>query len=285
MTLIADAGSTKIEWVLFDNDGRVTLRTTTRGHNAAISHPQSLAHIIQDEAPALWSEAQHVDEIYYYGAGCVGNRCITVAQSLSEIFNAGVCHAESDMLGAARALCGTKRGIACIIGTGSNSCLYDGEKIVDNVSPLGFILGDEGSGAVLGRKLIGMVMKGGFSREISDKFHWRFPEATKDEIIARVYRSPHPNAYLASFVPFLSENIAKTEIADFVVEEFIRFFDFNVRAYADAQTLPVNFTGSVAFHFAPQLRQAAEKRGYHINRIEKAPMESLVAYHSALKAD
>lgn len=279
MILIADAGSTKIEWALLDDNGTQLIRTKTRGHNAAISHPEALAKSLREEAPALYSEAQRVDEIFYYGAGCAGERRAVMADTLTGIFNSGCCHAESDMLGAARALCGHDEGIACILGTGSNSCHYDGVKITANVSPLGFILGDEGSGAVLGRRLIGMVMKGGFSKEIAERFKWRFPEATVQEIVTRVYRSDRPNSYLASFVPFLSENINEKEVEEFVTDEFERFFRFNIQNYNDSTALPIHFTGSVAYHFAPQLRKAAESCGYRIGKIEKAPMESLIAFH------
>ncbi|MDE5664883.1 MAG: ATPase [Duncaniella sp.] len=279
MILIADAGGTKIEWALIDSDGTTLMRTTTRGHNAVHADTQTLVDMLHAEAPALYAEAQGVDEIFYYGAGCAGERKITVARTLSEIFHAGTCHAESDMLGAAQALCGRNEGIACILGTGSNSCHYDGIKITANVSPLGFILGDEGSGAVLGRRLIGMVFKRGFSKEICDKFQWRFPEDSINRIITSVYRGERPNAYLASFVPFLAENIDDNEISDFVTDEFIRFFRFNISAYSQAQSLPIHFTGSVAHHFSAQLRSAADTLGYTIGNILKNPMDSLIAFH------
>ena len=279
MKLIADAGSTKIEWVLLDNVGAIHLRTLTTGFNVATGHTDDLLTAIKAESPELYSCARDIDEIHYYGAGCAGDRCKLMEKILNEIFPSAACQVESDMLGAARALCGRSEGIACILGTGSNSCHYDGEKIIANVSPLGFILGDEGSGAVLGRRLIGMVMKGGFSDTVINRFNDRFPEATRDEIINRVYRCERPGAYLASFVPFLREQIDNEEVAEFVTDEFRRFFRFNVLAYKRAQSLPVSFTGSVAYHFAPQLRSAAHRCGLNIRHIEKAPMDALIAYH------
>lgn len=279
MKLIADAGGTKIEWALLDAVGNVAVRLTTRGYNAAQAEVQTLARILSEDAPRLVEQAQGVDEVYYYGAGCVGERVEGIKNVLTAVFNCGVCRVESDMLGAARALCGRAEGVACILGTGSNSCRYDGEKIVDNVSPLGFILGDEGSGAVLGRRLIGMVMKGGFSDEISERFRRRFPEMTREAIISRVYRGERPAAFLASFVPFLAENIDVDEVEEFVVDEFCRFFRFNVKAYENAAQLPINFIGSIAWHFSDQLRKAAAKSGCSVGRIEKAPMELLIAYH------
>ena len=279
MKLIADAGSTKTEWVLLDNGGAIRLRTLTTGFNAATGHTDDLLTAIKAESPELYLCAQDIDEIHYYGAGCAGDRCKLMETILNEIFPSAACQVESDMLGAARALCGRSEGIACILGTGSNSCHSDGEKIIANVSPLGFILGDEGSGAVLGRRLIGMVMKGGFSDTVINRFNDRFPEATRDEIINRVYRCERPGTYLASFVPFLREQIDNEEVAEFVTDEFRRFFRFNVLAYKRAQSLPVSFTGSVAYHFAPQLRSAAHRCGLNIRHIEKAPMDALIAYH------
>lgn len=293
MILIADAGSTKIEWALLDNDGKTTMRTITRGHNAAQADSDSFEQLLLTDAPDLIETAGGADEIFYYGAGCVGSRAAAMTDILSEIFNCCRSHAESDMLGAARALCRNEAGIACILGTGSNSCLYDGTEIRANIPPMGFILGDEGSGAVLGRRLVGRVMKGGFSDGIIRKFRERFPEATKDEIIARVYRSERPSAYLASFAPFLAENIAEEEIADLVVDEFTRFFEFNVRRYepamrdsqltagsnGDATALPISFTGSIAHHFAPQLHIAASNCSYTISSIQKSPMDALIAFH------
>ena len=293
MILIADAGSTKIEWTLLGNDRKVALRTVTRGHNAAQADVDSFLRLLHTDAPVLIEKAKGADEIFYYGAGCAGERATAMSRILSETFNAPRCHAESDMLGAARALCGREAGIACILGTGSNSCLYDGKEIKANIPPMGFILGDEGSGAVLGRRLLGMVMKGGFSAGIVRKFRERFPEATKEEIIARVYRHERPGAYLASFAPFLAENIGEDEISGFVIEEFIRFFEFNVKSYdtplrdnaeifgnpADTTSVPVSFIGSIAQHFAPQLHKAASLCGYTINRIEKSPMEALIEFH------
>ena len=279
MKLIADAGSTKIEWVLLDDDGGKYLHVITRGFNAAISNTDSLSEIIRNDSPELYSSADAVTDVHYYGAGCAGQRRLLTEDALRGIFTSSICHAESDMLGAARALCGNSEGIACILGTGSNSCHYDGVRITANVSPLGFILGDEGSGAVLGRRLIGMGMKGGFADATARLFHERFPEATQEEIITRVYRSERPGAYLASFVPFLREHVDDEEISEFIIDEFCRFFSFNVRSYTNARLLPIHFTGSVAFHFAPQLHEAASRCGFRIGHIEKAPMQALIAYH------
>lgn len=281
MIIIADAGSTKIDWVLLDDRRQPALHLETSGHNAAVCAPGTLTSLLREEAPQLVAEASRIEEIHYYGAGCAGDRCPKVAAELAEVFPTAICHVESDMLASARALCGHRPGIACILGTGSNSCLYDGERIVASVSPLGFILGDEGSGAVLGRRFLGMLFKGQFPANIRTLFSEAYPDLTAADIIERVYRRERPNAYLASFAPFLSRHIDLPEIDSFITDEFERFFRFNILAYDNATKLPVNFTGSIALHFSPQLRRAAARCGLTVGHIEKSPMTTLIHYHSA----
>lgn len=288
MTIIADAGSTKIEWALLDRkSGAVKLSASTSGFNPAVSRPGLLRDIISREAPALLnrSSGEQPCAVHYYGAGCTGSRATATAEAISEIFRGAECHVESDMLGAARALCGHDAGIACILGTGSNSCLFDGERIVANVPPMGFILGDEGSGAVLGRLFLGRLFKGGFGKETSERFRRRYPATDAAEVIGKVYRSERPNAYLASFAPFLASNLDLAEIDEFVTGEFIRFFRANVAGYAGADHLPVSFVGSIAHHFADQLRKAAETVGITCGNIIKSPMTSLIEYHRANISD
>lgn len=281
MIIIADAGSTKIEWAVLSADRHIELQFSTSGHNAAVCADGVLSGLIRKEATILVTLSEDIREIHYYGAGCAGTHCDRIAAELSTLFPRAVCKVSSDMLAAARALCGHEPGIACILGTGSNSCLYDGERITANVPPLGFILGDEGSGAVLGRRLIGQIFKRQFSDNVISLFREEYPDTDIPGIISRVYRSERPNAYLASFAPFLSRHTDIAEIDSFVTDEFERFFRFNVMAYEGADRLPVNFIGSIALHFEPQLRAAAARYGCRIGHIEKAPMSALIKYHSA----
>ncbi len=281
MTIIADAGSTKISWVLLDKDRNVNLRLDTPGYNPAVDPADTLDVLLSHSGEGLLSHNEDVRHIYYYGAGCSGERCSRVASRLQGIFPGAYCRVESDMLAAARAVCGDKPGIACILGTGSNSCLYDGERIIDNVSPLGFILGDEGSGAVLGRLLLGRIFKRQFSPQLCNLFHREYPGLESCEIIERVYRAERPNAYLATFAPFLSRHIDAEEVENFVIDEFERFFRFNILSYEDATQLPLGFIGSIALHFAPQLRKAAARCGCRISHIAQSPLEELIKYHGA----
>lgn len=282
MTVIADAGSTKIEWALLGKDSRCRVRFCTRGYNAAQCHTDRLMEIIREDAPALLESASGCSAVYFYGAGCIGDRCEDVAGALRQVFSAQTAYVDSDMLAAARALCGSEAGIACILGTGSNSCLYDGERITANTPPMGFILGDEGSGASLGKSLLGKIFKRQLPDEVIKLFAERYPEATKAEVIARVYRGERPGAYLAAFAPFLKENIAIPEIETIVIDEFIRFFRMNILNYEGALQLPVHFIGSVAHYFAPQLHKAASACGCTVGRIDRTPMDSLIRFHGGI---
>ena len=275
MILIADAGSTKIEWALLPK-----LEVTTNGFNAAISSPSLLKDILTKEASELLEEADAVDSIYYYGAGCVGERAQAITEALCEVFNPDLCQVESDLLAAARALCGREAGIACILGTGSNSCLYDGKKITANTPALGFILGDEGSGAVLGKIFIGRLLKGDFPPQVSERFRESRGAYNQAEIIRRVYREERPNAFLASLAPFIAQNLDIKELEEMVTDEFVRFLRLNVLPYK-APALPVNFVGSIALVFASQLKEAAGRLGLTVGKILKSPLEAFIEYHLA----
>lgn len=277
--LIADAGSTKIDWCLVGPDGNESARFETRGINAAISTADKMTTIFLSAKEYL-SDSPEPSKIFYYGAGCATpDICNRVAGCLLEVWQDADCHVATDMLGAARALLGDKKGIACILGTGSNSCLYDGKDIIANIPPLGFILGDEGSGAVLGRRLIGDIYKGiapdNLRRELNDAFG-----IPLSEIIRRVYREPDANRFLASFVPFIKDNISNPHIIMMVSEEFNRFFMRNVALYEDARILPVNFIGSVAYNFQDLLKDSAARNGFNVGIIERMPMAGLIAYHT-----
>ena len=183
------------------------------------------------------------------------------------------------MTGAAKALCGNQPGIACILGTGSNSCLYDGEKIIDAIAPLGYILGDEGSGAVLGRQLISDVFKKQLPVELCLKFREQY-DLNMETVINRVYGSPEANRFLASLTPFLAKYIEEPSIHRLVLNSFKSFFVRNVAHYMAYKTLPVNFVGSIAYHFRDVLQEAAAAIDCNIGKIIISPMDGLISYHS-----
>ncbi len=275
-TLIADSGSTKTDWALItEKYGMLEIRSV--GINPIRDSQYTIFSIIQQEVlPQIPSDIT-VEQIYFYGAGCLAPFSRSLEESFAALFPSAKVEVSTDLLGAARALCGTHAGIACILGTGANSCLYDGEKIEQNVSPLGFILGDEGSGAVLGRTLVGNVLKGIFSEDLQRAFQDRFSLSTTD-IIERVYRQPKPNFFLASLVPFLAENRQHPQIHSMLVECFAQFFRRNIVSYAHPE-MPVHFVGSIAYYFREELEEAAMSQGFRLGKVIQRPISLLAEFH------
>lgn len=277
MILLADSGSTKTDWGLVEN-GKLVKRLRTSGMNPFQMSEEAITEEIKTHlVPELPGTV--LDEVHFYGAGCTKEKQPIVERALrANLTINGECEVASDMLGAARGICGNKPGIACILGTGSNSCSYDGKNLVKNVSPLGFILGDEGSGAVLGKLLVGDVLKNQMPETVIKRFFEKY-KLTSAEIIDRVYRQPKPNTFLASFVPFLEENIDEPKIYNLVKESFRSFLRRNVMQYEGWQTLPIGFNGSIAKIYKKPLLEALEEEGMHLGRIIQAPMEAMVEYH------
>ena len=280
MILIADSGSTKIDWCLLNGKKKVAQIFTT-GMNALLMTEEEMAECIMNELmPSL--RGYDVTEIYYYGAGIISeeikNQVINALKRNMPHVNK--IEVDTDLLAAARALCQREPGIACILGTGSNSCYYDGERVVDNVSPLGYILGDEGSGAVLGKLLVGDVLKKQLPEHLCEKFLKEY-NLDRNTIIDRVYRKPAANRFLAQFAPFLEHNIDEPSIKAIVMRSFTDFFTRNVANYPNYKELPCNFVGSIALLQKDTLVEAASKLGITIGTIIQAPMEGLIKYHSS----
>lgn len=275
MILIADSGSTKTQWILAGQNG-VTEEFLTPGINPVHLSGDALRDTF---ASALGGRdfADSLEGVRFYGAGCLEWLCPDVAKAISEVTGCGDVKVGSDMLGAAHALCGDRPGIVAILGTGSNSCYYNGRRIVANTPPLGYILGDEGSGARLGIRLVNGVLKGYLPEEICRKF----AEETgidKDTVIERVYRQGGANVFLASLVPFLKKHIAEPEVERVVEEEFGLFLERNiVKAYPAEYA--VNFAGSIASVFEEQLRRACQRSGLETGIIAARPLPMLVNYH------
>jgi N-acetylglucosamine kinase-like BadF-type ATPase len=219
-----------------------------------------------------------IRKIYFYGAGCAFPEKKKILKNvLLYSFPQAEVFIDSDLLAASRALFGTGRGIACILGTGSNSCFYNGKEIEKNVSPLGFILGDEGSGAVLGRKFISDCLKNQLPVSLREKFFSQYG-ISPSEVMDKVYKQPFPNRYLASLSPFLLENIEEGSIYQIVRESFAEFFERNIKQYSIIDE-KLGFIGSVAYYFRDILKEVAEDMGYQIDKIHKSPMEGLLQFH------
>lgn len=277
MILIADSGSTKTDWALVNTDMETT-EVRTQGLNPLMLSREKMVNFLRQELlPKVTAE---VEAIYFYGAGCIPEKCPEVEASLRELFpNARNIEAQSDLMGAARALCQHGEGIACILGTGANSCLFDGERIVSHVSPLGYILGDECSGAWLGRQLVNGLYKGWLSAELKSEFEQE-TGLRESEIIERVYREPLANRFLASLVGFIARHIGRPELQELIRRSFRLFLSRNIKPYG-RQDLPLNFVGGIAFQFQELFRRFTAEEGYQIGRIEKAPIYSLIRYHLA----
>ncbi len=278
MILIADCGSTKVEWCLV-NDGKAVKTLYTSGINALLMTEVEIADSIGRELIPELGDAE-ISAVYFYGAGCISDEtCGNVSRAIASHIPAASIEVNTDLLAAARALCGRETGIACILGTGSNSCYYNGEKIIDHVSPLGYILGDEGSGAVLGRLLIGDVLKEQLPHDLCEKFLKQY-NLDRLEIIHRVYREPQANRFLASVSPFLLENMEEPAIHRLVLNEFKSFFVRNISHYEGYRGLAINFVGSIAYYYRDVLKEAADAIDATLGTIVVSPMEGLVKYHS-----
>lgn len=279
MILIADGGSTKVDWCLIDNRKEIK-RIKTKGINPFIRTFDEINEEI-DNKLIPYLKGYDIDKVYFFGAGCVSDKCRIIKDILSENITGAQIEVNSDLLAAARGLCGAKVGIACILGTGSNSCYYDGENITENISPLGYILGDEGSGAVLGRLFIGACLKNQLTQGIKEKFLKEY-NLSPTLILDNVYRQPMPNRFLASISPFIIQNIEDISIYNLVYESFRQFFIRNIMQYKDYMKTDIHFTGSVAYYYQDILPKVATSFGIEIKTVNKSPMEGLIKYYSEI---
>ena len=280
MKLVIDCGSTKADLVIMHDDGVPLVNDTIAGVNVALCSPEGMADYFRS-VPGI----KGCRDIFFYGAGCIpGEISDSVVQAIHSISPFSRVEAQSDMLGAARALFGHEPGIACILGTGSASCLYDGSSVVGNVPSLGYVLGDEGSGNYMGRRLISDYFKGCLPESLASAFRMRYPELDVREVITKVYRAPGANAWLAQFVPFLADNIADSAAAAIVEESIDTFVIRNILPYRrHTDTADVRFVGSVAQVFESQLRDCLANYGFSLGHILPRPIGGLADYHIANK--
>jgi N-acetylglucosamine kinase-like BadF-type ATPase len=276
MKLIADSGSTKTLWTLLDADNSYT-QYYTPGINPFFQTEEEIEdHLRLHLQPQL--NGDNFASIYFYGAGCAATKQISaVKNAFARVFHFHQIEVASDLLGAAKALCGDNAGIACILGTGSNSCYYDGEKIAQNVSPLGYVIGDEGSGASLGKRLVADCLKNQVSPAIKKRFLERF-NLTQEHILENIYSKPFPSRFLASLSIFLKENLKEPEIERMVYEGFTDFFKRNVFQY-DYKNMQVHVVGSIGYYYREVLHRVADDLSVNLGHIIQAPMDGLIAYH------
>lgn len=288
MILIADSGSTKTDWILVASDGTQT-ELHTDGVNPARDARDIIYNVLyHDLLTQIPSDISREElsrsgcqgsegAVYFYGAGCIEPFSQTVRSVLKDLFPYCKVEVESDLLGAARALCGHEPGIACILGTGSNSCLYDGRDIIMHTPPLGYILGDEGSGSFLGKVLVNGLFKGVLPDELKQAFCNKY-DMELPGIIEHVYREPSANRFLASLVPFIVEHRNHPSIHDLLVDAFRQFLVRNVAIYGHKE-MPIHCVGGIAYQFADELSEAAASEGMQMGRIMLRPIQSIVQYH------
>ena len=274
--LIADSGSSKAEWCLVNGKSKKTF--LTQGLSPYFLSAEQIEYIIEQELlPKL--KGVNPDEVYFYGTGCSNpDNVKLVRKAIQRVFSDATIMVDHDLMGAARALCGKEKGIACILGTGSNSCYYNGKKIMKNSPGLGYVLGDEGSGAYLGRKVIQYFLYNTFDPDLADRFKAKF-NTNSDEILTAVYKKPLPNRYLASYAVFLAENRGHYMVENIIEDAFNDFFFNHVLKYRESWTTPIHFTGSVAHGFKDVLKEMCSGYELQLGRVLKKPIDGLVKFH------
>jgi glucosamine kinase len=275
--LIADSGATKCEWCLVANGTEKTVFTT--GISPYFLEEQQIVELLKSDLLPELNNVE-VEEVYFYGTG-LGNpkNATTIISALKTIFLTAAIEANTDLLAAARALCGNEKGIVCILGTGSNSCYYDGKEIIKNIASLGYVLGDEGSGAHLGKKVIQYYLYNTFDEDLRSRFDAKFV-TTYMEILENVYKKPFPNRYLAGFATFLSENRGHYMVENILEDGLNDFFFNHLNKYTESWTLPINFAGGVAFAFKDVIQELCNSYQLELGKVLKAPMDGLVKFHS-----
>ena len=275
--LIAESGATKAEWCLVVNGKKKSV--ITQGISPYFFTEQKIVDLLQKDVLPHFAKSTRITEIYYYGTGMRNPDNVSmVRDSLQQVFDKASIEINDDMLAAARALNGKNRGLACNLGTGSFCCYYNGKKIARQTPGIGYILGDEGSGAYLGKKVIQYYLYNTFDEELRYKFDSKY-STTPVEVLENVYRKPLANRYLASYALFLSENRGHYMIENIIEDGLNDFFFHHVCKYREAWKMPVSFVGSVAFGFKDVLKDLCSSYEFELGKILKSPMAGLVEYH------
>lgn len=276
--LLADSGSTKTDWVVIDN-GRVIAEYKTIGFNPYFQTTEQIYdELILNLKPFVSEYLPQVEVLYYYGAGCSNEiNCKIVGDGIKAALDLKKVNIGHDLLAAARALCGTESGIACILGTGSNSCLYDGKEVAENVPSYGYMFGDDGSGAHIGKTLVQAYFDGELPSKIKTAFEAKGYH--REEILDNVYKKGMPSRYLASINSFVSDNIKEPYMKKLVKQCFVGFFHKQIEKYTDSRKYKVHSVGSIGFYYKSILAEVANEEGYTLGRVIQSPIEGLIEYH------
>ncbi|MFZ9846931.1 MAG: ATPase [Flavobacteriales bacterium] len=279
MIVVADMGSTKTDWSFIDTNKNI-VKLSTKGFNPYFYSTEEIIVLLKPEFSKQTFNWNEITNVYFYGSGCSSkDKQRIVKNALAPFFPQADLFISHDLLASARAVCGKNKGIACILGTGANTCLYDGENIVANNPSLGFLLGDEGSGGDLGRELIKYYQYGELPKEIEEKFEKQY-NINRQKLLDEVYSTKHPNAYCASFSTFVNENKSNPIIKQMIEERMQEFFKRHVTKYDGHQNIPINFVGSIAHYFEENLKTVAHTFNCKVGIIVKNPVDLLIAYHT-----
>lgn len=275
--LLADSGATKCEWCLVDKNKRKKT-IFTQGISPYFLNAAQIEHLIRTELlPKIGKTS--VEAVYYYGTGCSTKENIAIVKkALSRVFARIKIQVTDDVLGAARALCGNKKGLACILGTGSSVCFYNGKKIVTSTPGLGYVLGDEGSGAYLGKKVLQYYLYKTFDEDLHYRFEDKY-KTSRAEILENIYKKPLPNRYLASFALFLAENRDHYMIENIIEDGLNDFFFTHLCKYTESWKMPISFVGGISYAFKDVIKDLCHSYEFELGKILKNPMEGLIKYH------
>ena len=277
MIVVADSGSSKTDWVFIGKDG-AQQTITSAGFNPVLHRAEEISAELTVRFGGL-NFLKEVTKVFFYGSGCWDKkRAEIIVQGIQSFFPNAQLMIEHDLLGAARATCGSQPGISCILGTGSNSCLYDGKDIIDNVTNLGYLLGDEGSGTHMGKMIIRAFFYRELPPELAHGVQERFPGG-KTDILDKIYESDKPNLFLASFASWVGDHATHPFIHALIKRSFGKFLDRQVLKYEGHEQLPVHFVGSIAHHFRTPLEECCAERGLKPGKILSKPVGELVAFH------
>lgn len=276
--LIADSGSTKCEWAYLKNGKKKTI--VTQGISPYFLNESQIITLLQSELMPNLKKAS-IEKVFFYGTGLSNPINIKlVTKAMKFLFPPAKIEINHDLLAAARALCGTEKGVACILGTGSNSCYYNGKRIVKNSPGLGYVLGDEGSGTYLGKKVIQYYLYDTFDEDLKYRFNLKF-QTSSTEILERIYKQPLPNRYLASFAIFLAENRGHYMIENIIEDGLNDFFFTHIYKYTESWKYPIHFIGGIAFGFKDVLQDLCSTYELELGRVMQNPMDGLVKYHKS----
>lgn len=275
--LIADSGSTKCEWCLLDNGKKK--KVITKGISPYFLNGNEIVALLQKEL-LIKLKQNTIEKIFFYGTGLKDNNNKRILHtSLQKIFTNAYIEVQTDLLGAARALCKDEKGIACILGTGCNSCYYNGKKVIKNSPGLGYVLGDEGSGAYLGKKVLQHYLYNTFDEELMFAFDKKY-NINADEILNHIYKRSQPNRYLASFAIFLAENRNHYMIENIIEDGLNDFFFTHLRKYHESWLYPIHFTGSIAYGFKDVIASLCNSYEMELGNVIKQPIDGLIEYHN-----